>query len=248
MKFFLHIGLLLALSVASLHNAGAAEFPNKPDKAHFYVDEASLLNAGDAKAIDTIAQALLQEQKVPIIVVTIPSLISHQAADRTVDQYAQQLFNHWGLGFKDRNYGILVLVSLGDRKARIELGAGWGREHDGDTEYIINQLMVPAFKQNDYSGGIRQGVEALDKMARGLGLPKPKTPWWAPLVMVAGIAGIIGVIISLFKSGRRGWGWALIAALGVMLFMMLRSAARGGGSGRSFGGGFSGGGGASGSW
>lgn len=46
----------------------------------------------------------------------------------SVEQYARQLFDHWGPGFKDRNYGILLLVSVGDRKARIELGAGWGGE------------------------------------------------------------------------------------------------------------------------
>ena len=56
------------------------------------------------------------------------------------------------------------------------------------------------------------------------------------------------VIVSLFKKGRSGWGWALIAGIAIALFFILRAAASSGGSGGSFGGGSSGGGGASGSW
>jgi uncharacterized protein len=247
MKSILRIGLALFLSFAGL-SAGAAQFPAKPDKTHFYVDQAGLLKPEDAQVVDRVAAALLKEEKIPIIAVTIPSLITYQAGNLAIEPYARQLFDHWGLGFKDRNFGILLLVSLGDRKARIELGKGWAGEHDGDAQYIMDELMVPAFRAGDYSGGIRQGVEALDKMARGLGLPKPKTPWWAPVLFFGGIMLMVGVIVSLFKSGRSGWGWALIAGLGVMLFFMLRSSMRSGGSGGSFGGGFSGGGGASGSW
>jgi len=248
MKLLTCIGLLLILPLAGLTTAAAVQFPPKPDKAHFYVDQATVLKPEDAQVIDKVALALLQEQKVPIITVTIPSLISLQAAHLTIEQYATQLFDHWGLGAKDRNYGILLLVSLGDRKARIELGASWGRDHDGDARYIMDDLIVPAFRRGDYSGGIRVGVESLDKMARGLGLPKPKTSPWSAIIAVVALVTIVGVIISLFKSGRRGWGWALLAGLGVMLFMMMRAAASSRGSGGSFGGGFSGGGGASGSW
>jgi uncharacterized protein len=248
MKSMLHIGVLFGLVLACVPAATAVEFPPKPERVHFYVDQAGLLKADDAQAVDALASALLRDEQVPIITVTIPSLLSFQAGHLTIEQYAQQLFDHWGLGSKDRNYGILLLVSLGDRRARIELGAGWGRDHDADAQYIMDALIVPAFKSGDYSGGIRQGVDALDKMARGLGLPRRKTPWWVPVLFVGSIALTIGVIVSLFKSGRSGWGWALLAALGVMLFFALRSAAKGGGSGGSFGGGFSGGGGASGSW
>jgi uncharacterized protein len=229
-------------------SALAVAFPQKPPKEHFYVDEAGLLNTADAEAIDATALTLLREEQIPILVVTIPSLISYQAGQMSIEQYAQALFDEWGIGRQERNYGILLLVSVGDRRARIELGAAWAGAHDEDAEYVMSDLMVPAFKSGDFSGGIRQGVEALDKMARGLGLPKPKIPWWVPVALLAGIAAMIGVIVSLFKSGRSGWGWALIVGLGILLLFLLRAAAKNSGSGGSFGGGSSGGGGASGSW
>ena len=59
---------------------------------------------------------------------------------------------------------------------------------------------------------------------------------------------VVMVIVSLFKSGRSGWGWVLIVGIGIAIFFILRAAASSGGSGGSFGGGSSGGGGASGSW
>ncbi len=243
----LQYGLSLVLVCASTA-ALAVTFPRKPPKEHFYVDEAGLLNTQDAQGIDTTALTLLNEEQIPILVVTVPSLVSYQAGQMSIEQYAQALFDDWGIGRQERNYGILVLVSVGDRRARIELGAGWANQNDADAEYIMSDLMVPSFKSGDFSGGIRQGVEALDKMARGLGLPKPKIPWWLPVAFIGGIALIIVVIVSLFKSGRKGWGWALIVGLGVLLLFLLRAAAKNGGSGGSFGGGSSGGGGASGSW
>jgi len=99
-----------------------------------------------------------------------------------------------------------------------------------------------------FSEGIVEGVKGMDAMARGLALPKPKQAWWALPLMVLGAIGFVLLIINLFKTGRSGWAWALIAFLGIALFFMMRSAAQGGGSGGGFGGGFSGGGGATGSW
>ncbi len=228
--------------------AQAVTFPDKPPSDHFYVDHARLLTPADAAAIDKTAASLWSDENIPIFVVTIPSLISFQASNYTVDSYAAALFDKWGIGSQNRNYGILLLVSVGDRKARIELGKAWAGEHDSDARFVMDSIIVPAFKRGDFSSGIRQGVEALNKMARGLALPKPKTPWWILPAMLGGIVLVIMVIVSLFKSGRKGWGWALIAVLGVIIFFILRAAISGAGSGGGFGGGSSGGGGASGSW
>lgn len=243
----LHLTVFL-LSLLVFSQARAVTFPEKPPKEHFYVDQAGLLAAEDAAAIDKIAASLLSEEKIPLLVVTIPSLISFQATAHSVDSYAAALFDEWGIGSQARNYGILLLVSVGDRKARIELGKAWDGKHDADARHVMDAMIVPAFKRGDFSAGIREGVNAMDKMARGLALPKPKTPWWVLPAMILGTLIGIMVIVSLFKSGRSGWAWALIAGIGIVIFFILRFAASSGGSGGSFGGGSSGGGGASGSW
>jgi len=228
--------------------AGAVSFPDKPPKQHFYVDEAGLIAEPEGREIDRIAGELLKEEKVPIIVVTIDSLAAHGAASYTIERYAYDLFNKWGIGSKQRNYGMLLLVSKGDRRARIELGAAWGHSYNLQAQEVMDTLIVPEFKSGNYSGGILAGVRGMDAMARGLQLPRPKQPWWVMPLFIGFIVLTVGVIISLFKSGRKGWGWALLIALGMILFFLLRAAAKSGGSGGAFGGGSSGGGGASGSW
>ncbi len=235
---------LLAAAVA----AAAVSFPEKPPADHFYRDEAGLIHEAEGREIDRIAGELLKEQQIPIVVVTIDSLAAHGAAGYTIERYAAELFDHWGIGSQRRNYGMLLLVSRGDRRARIELGTAWGHATDLQAQQVMNTLIVPEFRNGNYSEGILAGVRGMDAMARGLQLPRPKQPWWALPLLIALIALVVGVIVSLFKSGRTGWGWALIIALGALLFFLLRAAARSGGSGGAFGGGSSGGGGASGSW
>ncbi len=98
------------------------------------------------------------------------------------------------------------------------------------------------------------GVEALDKMARELELPKIRRPWWHYALIVGFIGLAIFTVVSMIRRGASGWAWLMWAGVfslvGFLLYQMLTS--RGGGSGGfsggSFGGGFSGGGGATGSW
>jgi len=241
-------GMMLAAMALLAGPALAATYPEKPAEENWYVDNAALLGPDDARRVNEMALKLFIDEKVPLYVVTIRSLAEHDAAGYSIEGYAADLFDEWGIGFKDRNYGMLLLVSVGDRKARIELGAGWGREYDRQAKSIMDDLIVPAFKRGDFSTGIVDGVRGLDALARGLALPKPKAPWWfLPLIVLVGV-GLVALIYNLFKTGRSGWAWALIVALGVMLFFILRNAGQSGGSSGGFGGGFSGGGGATGSW
>jgi len=241
---FLFRALLLLLLSGFLHPAAAVTFPEKPPKADYFVDYAALLKPESKKVVNQTAAALLKQEKIPLYVVTITSLSAQDAAGLSIEKYAQKLFDHWGIGFKKRNYGMLLLVSVGDRKARIELGKGWAHNYDSQAENVMQSLIIPAFKRNDYSTGIADGVRGMDAMARGLQLPKPTAPWWFwPATIIGGIVLVL-MIINLFKTGRSGWAWALIAAIAVLLFFILRNAGSGGG----FGGGSSGGGGATGSW
>ena len=242
-------GLLVAIACCfSSLSALSTEFPDKPPNTDFYVDNARLLQADAQKIVNDTASALLKEEQIALFVVTISSLSSYEASALGIEGYATALFDHWGIGSQERNYGILLLVSAGDRKARIELGAGFEHNYDTQSADIMQSLIIPAFKRRDYSTGIADGVRGLDAMARGLQLPKPTAPWWFLPAIVVGAVFLGFVIFNLFKTGRSGWAWALIAFIAVMLFFVLRTAAKNGGSGGGFGGGSSGGGGATGSW
>lgn len=135
------------------------------------LDEADLITPADEQTIQQTADRLLAEMRVPIVVVSIQSMAQYGQARMTIETFAHVLFNQWRIGAGSANRGILLLVSKDDRRARIELGAGWGHVKDPVTETIMNQQIVSRFKSGDFSGGIVNGVMALDQMAREQSLP-----------------------------------------------------------------------------
>src|SRR5947207_56661 len=108
------LGLLLGPAAAF-----AATYPAKPPSTSWCVDSAGLLDSAATQRINQIVFKLWEDQRVPIYVVTIPSLAAEQAEGLRIERYAFDLFNNWGIGSQNRNFGMLLLVSKDDRKARI---------------------------------------------------------------------------------------------------------------------------------
>lgn len=256
----LFVALLLLLATSA-----TAQMPGKidlerPGDRQFILDTANMISDADEQKIKQLADKLLTDKAAPIIVVTIESMAKHGGEGLRIETFARLLFDQWGigpakLGDTQWNYGILLLVSQQDRKARIELGAGWKREKDAVAEQIMNDLIIPRFKTGDFSGGIVAGVEGLDKMARELKLPTRPRPASHYLIGLVVVGLLIFTVVSLIRRGSGGWAWlmwgAVFAVIGYILYQMATNSSRGGGggfSGGSFGGGFSGGGGSTGSW
>ena len=236
---------------------------DRPGEREFVRDNANLLSPQDETEIRALCDKLLTDKATPIIVITINKMSDHGGQGLRIETFARLLFDQWQIGHAQRNgqiwnTGILVLVSQGDRKARIELGAGWKRDKDQLAQQIMDEQIIPRFKQQDFSGGIKAGVVALNAMARELQMPVSQkssvpAPRWAPYAAVALIGLAIFTVVSLIRQGSGGWAWlfwgVLFSAIGYMLYQMMTSRGSSGGfSGGSFGGGSSGGGGASGSW
>ncbi len=230
----------------------------RPGDREFVVDQADMIAENDEQKIKQLADKLLTDKAAPIIVVTIESMAAHGGAGLRIETFARLLFDQWGigpakLGDTAWNHGILLLVSKGDRAARIELGAGWRRDKDAAAQKIMDDLIISRFKQGDFSGGIVAGVEALDKMARDLKLPTKPRPASHYIIGAIVVGLLVFTVVSLIRRGSSGWAWLLwgvvFAVVGAILYHMATSSRGSGGfGGGSFGGGFSGGGGASGSW
>lgn len=232
-----------------------------PGDRESVLDKAGLLSPEDKASIVEKCAILSKEIATPIVIVTINSMAEHGGTGMSIEGFAHFLFNDWKIGYakingQDWNTGILLLISRADRRARIELGAGWGHGQDVLCKRIMNEQIIPNFKQDKYSAGIVAGVSALDLMARGKPLPKRVRPWWHYALVVGMIGLTIFTVVSLIRRGSGGMAWVFWAAVLGMLWWiligLLKSSASGGsggsGGGGSFGGGFSGGGGASGSW
>ncbi len=243
---------------------------DRPAPGEFVQDWAHMIEASDMTEIQTICEKLLAHHDTSIFVVTITSMAEYSLIRPdtiTIETFAQNLFDEWGIGYlrvngESWNTGILLVVSKHDRKARIELGAGWERMQDDLCHQILNDQIITRFKDGDYSLGILSGVRALDDMARGK--PLPARPWTRNMKQTVAIGSGLALftIVSVFRSGRNGWGWVLwLTVFGALGWVLHRLCGRrdyrghaGGHYGEGFsgrgglGGGFSGGGGATGSW
>src|SRR5579863_7050403 len=147
----------LALALVVLFAVPAQDgvrYPPRPGPREFILDEAKLIGPDQAAEIRILCEEALNKKKAPIIVVTLPSLAAYGASGWPIERYALNLMSEWGVGWEDWNYGMLLLVSPGDRKARIELGASWARRKDDEARRLMSQRIIPNFKQGEYSKGI----------------------------------------------------------------------------------------------
>lgn len=147
--------------------AHALIVPQKPAEGEYIADTTNLISKADEKAIQKVASTLYKELGIPIIVVTIDSLLSYTDGEYLgIEIYTKKLFNYWKIGSASHNYGILLLVSPGDKIARIQFGGGWGFLYDRQAQKIMDETMIPYFKKQQYSEGITAGVKELDRLAR----------------------------------------------------------------------------------
>lgn len=237
---FIMLGCLFPVIAASATEGG---YPNHTDD--YVNDFAKTLKKADYEAIHTMFKDLEDQTGIEAVVVTINSIKDYKTKDATVEKFATNLFNDWGVGHKKENNGVMILVAVKDRKCRIELGGGYGRRYDSVMKSVIDKKMIPYFKENDYSRGIYEGSRGVIE-----GVTK-KISWFdyhkwhilmGVLILLCVFAGF-----SCIRSGKTGWGWAFFAAGAVLLFFLFRMLSSSNSS-SGFGGGSSFGGGASGSW
>jgi uncharacterized protein len=231
--------------------AWAANFPIQEDD--YINDYANVIKPSDEKAIQGLLQNLRKQTGVEAVVVTVESLAKYaprQAPGKegaAIEAFATALFNEWGIGKRAANNGILVLFAQRDRQVRVELGSGYNSYYDSVMQGVVDESMIPYFKDEEYSRGLYEGVKGIIEK-----ITQPVS-WWKYYMWELIIGGVILVCvcagISCMKSGRKGWGWAFFALAGtliVSLVYIILSKDKSGGKG--FGGGSSSGGGASGKW
>ena len=127
-------------------------------KTNFYVnDYADVLSEETENYILNSNIDLQSKTKAQIVVVTVKTLDG-----KTIEEYATELFREFGIGDKEKNNGVLLLCSTGDRMFRIEVGYGLeGALPDGKTGRIQDQYIIPYLKNNNYDEGIKNGFSAI---------------------------------------------------------------------------------------
>ena len=158
--FFLILSFLIWLfaPVETVDNT-SLQIPPKPTASSgIYVqDNAGVFSASVSGYLQSLGRQLDQKTTAQLVVVTVPSL-----KGAPLEDYSLQILRQWGIGNKEKNNGVLMLISTGDRKSRVEVGYGLeGALTDGVTGQIQDQYMIPYFRKGNYEEGIARGYEAL---------------------------------------------------------------------------------------
>lgn len=218
----------------------ALAVPPKPSSSLYVQDQAGVLQPASRDRLQKLGANLAAKTKAQVVVLTVKSL-----EGAPPEEYALEVLRTWGLGDKQLNNGVLLLVAVDDRVSRIEVGYGLeGALPDGKTGRIQDEYMLPYFKNGDYDQGIVNGYLAVVQevakeyklefksdprappKASGDTYPWDGWPWWAKLL---GAAALVGLFIL---------DWTVFGGtFTYLLLSLLRMRGGGGGGGGGYGGG-----------
>ncbi|WP_373897703.1 YgcG family protein [Haloimpatiens sp. FM7315] len=230
------------------------QYPN-PTELKYVNDYADMIDENTKENLVSTGKELEDKTGAQLVVVTIKSL-----GDENIEDYANKLFRKWGIGEKNKDNGLLILISKEDRKWKVEVGTGLeGAITDIYSSRVMNDEYVKEARKENYSEGIKRcygiftqsiakeysvKIESSNKVDLE---PKTEPVKNKPKLVASGFIMLLILIDIFFNKGRM---------LKLFFYSSLFNRGRGpfdddhfgGGSSGGFGGGSSSGGGSSGSW
>ena len=208
-------------------------------------DLAGVLSPGDIQKLTAKALGYRDQTGSEIGVLIVPTL-----GDRSIEDYAHDVFKAWGIGKKGKDNGVLFLAAIQEKKARVEVGYGLESQlTDIESGRLVNKSspMAEHFRAGDYAGGVGAVLDGIVQAIGGdYNPPQRKTgrTGGIPPFLTVGMV-VFFLLMMIFRKDKnvgRRFGGPFAGGFGG------GSSGGGGGGGFSFGGGSSGGGGASGGW
>lgn len=150
------LAVLAGLLAPALLSPLAAQ-PKFPELSGRVVDEAGILPPEVEARLTAQLEELETTTQRQLVVATVSDLDGYDISD-----YGYQLGRAWGIGDKERNDGALLLVAPNERRVRIEVGYGLeGYLTDALSALIIQNTIIPRFRDGDFPGGIEAGTAAI---------------------------------------------------------------------------------------
>lgn len=248
-KFILSLFILCSFALL------AKDIPPMPTDHRWVQDYGNVLDSDQEVFLLKKLKAYFDTTSNEIAIVTERSLDGDD-----IFNYSYRLAQGWGIGTKGKDNGVLIYAAIDDRKIFIQVGKGLeGAIPDAYAKRVINQIILPRFKEGKYGMGFDEATDVLIQMAEGEfksdgeGREPEGIPFWVIILIIVILiiifsnggndshtydydspnrrSGSGGIPPIWIGGGSRGGGWS-----------------GGGGFGGGFGGGSFGGGGAGGSW
>lgn len=202
-----------------------------PEFTGYVVDKSSTLSAGDVAALTQRLKDLHTHKGSQVAVLIVPTI-----QPETIEQFSIRAAETWKVGRKKIDDGALLVVAKNDHRLRIESGYGLeGALTDVTARRIIDEFIVPRFKEDDFAGGISAGVDRIIRVIDGEPLPAPKPEVhhsadpdlffdivFSPFGLV-GFAAVAGIMRGLL--GRLLGSGATAGVIGFVVWFLLGSIA-----------------------
>ncbi|HEY9247143.1 MAG TPA: TPM domain-containing protein, partial [Candidatus Methanoperedens sp.] len=148
---------VIFLFLIFIHTAGAVDYPSSTGYVN---DFANMLGQADKERLNIEITAIEKATTVEIAIVTVDSL-----QGVSVEEYAVKLFEKWGIGKKDKDNGLLILVAKNEREYRIETGYGLeGTINAARAGRIGREIIEPNFKNGEFGKGLYESVLEIKKL------------------------------------------------------------------------------------
>lgn len=253
-KVYIYLLLVIITLSFGLQSSllGQPTIPNRPNPPRLVNDFAEILSIGQKRSLESKLVAYNDSTSTQITLVTVKSLGGEEASF-----FAFQLGEKWGVGQKDEDNGIIILIAPNERKTFIATGYGAeGALPDAYAKRIVEDVMLPEFKKGDYFGGINKAIVSIKQYLRGEFTTvqiseSTKAHPLIPLLIMLAVFIFFVILFSYIASKQKGDGY-IYSGKGVKPFNGPQWGGNtyggnrggfGGGSSGGFGGGSSGGGG-----
>ncbi len=199
MKQFKSLSLLFLFSTVLFANL---TFPKLTGRV---VDNAGILSLKTKEQLNKILKNFENKTTNQVVVVTLKSLQGTSISD-----FGYQLGRYWGIGQKNKNNGVLLIIAPNEKKVRIEVGYGLeGTLTDAISSVIIHQKIIPYFKKGDFDKGVLEGTKAILLSLKDIYVSKHKNikksknlNRFHPLIFFAFIF-IIAILQTLFSKKNK---------------------------------------------
>lgn len=180
------------------------------------IDQTGTLNAAQRQSLDEQLRVFEQRKGSQVVVLIVP-----RTAPETIEQYGIRVAEQWKIGRSRIDDGAILLVAKDERQLRIEVGYGLeGVLNDATAKRIVDDVIVPRFRDGDFAGGIDAGIGTILRVIDGEPLPAPAGA--ANVDADIGLAGFLpllfigAVLLGGLTRALLGRGKGALAAGGLL--------------------------------
>lgn len=235
-----------------LFSIDVAAVPERPEPARFVNDLALMFDQSQAETLEKRLAVYSDTTTTQIVVVTVPDLEGQDAAS-----YATELGINWQIGSEKFDNGVVILIKPknDNGSGEVFIAVGYGLEGaipDAYAKRIIEEIMIPKFKEDDYFGAANAACQKIILLADGeefdvAGQDGGGDMMW--FLVILGVIVLIYFLLPIKKGNGGGPGSGTTSGGGPVVPPVSRGfGGSSSGGGRSFGGGSFGGAGAGGKW